>query len=79
MLALEGFPSHDVEHFLDTETGAIIPLHEDFEDYDELSEGLDADLGDRCRRWQTERGKSSLGVRPIPDSWADTCRKDKLQ
>ena len=38
-----------IENYLDTETGEIIPLHEDFDDAAELRERIDASLGERYR------------------------------
>lgn len=49
LLALEGFPSEEIENYLDTETGEIIPLHDDFDDAAELRERIDAGLGERYR------------------------------
>ena len=45
LLALEGFPSPDIGNYLDTETGEIIPLHDDFDDAAEIRERIDAGLG----------------------------------
>ena len=42
LLALEGFPSADIENYLDTESGEIIPLHDDFDDAAETRERIDA-------------------------------------
>ena len=50
LLAFEGFPSEEIEHYLDTETGEIIPLHDDFDDAEELRDRIDAGLGERYRR-----------------------------
>ena len=52
-LALEGLDTvggEIVGHFLDTETGEILVLCRDWDDYDELSARLDASLGERYRR-----------------------------
>ncbi|MEW6304951.1 MAG: UPF0158 family protein [Verrucomicrobiota bacterium] len=49
LLALEGFPSEEIEHYLDTETGEIIPLHDDFDDIAEIRGRIDADPGERYR------------------------------
>jgi hypothetical protein len=49
--ALEGFETmgSPISHFLDTETGEILSRCEDWEDYDELSERIDAGVGERYR------------------------------
>ena len=47
LLALEGFPSPDIENYLDTQTGEIIPLHDDFDDAADVRERIDAGLGVR--------------------------------
>lgn len=52
LLALEGFGEplgEPIENYLDTETGEIIPLHDDFDDAEEIRERIDADLGERYR------------------------------
>jgi len=47
LLALEGFAGQDVEHYLDTETGEVIALHDDFDDAEEIRERIDAGFGER--------------------------------
>jgi hypothetical protein len=52
-LALEGLDmmGGDIAgHFLDTETGELLVLGRGWEDYEELSQRLDAGLGERFRR-----------------------------
>ena len=52
LLALEGFSDSSgcqMRNFLDTETGEILPLHDDFEDAEEIRERIDAGLAGRYR------------------------------
>ena len=52
LLALEGFGEvlgEPIENFLDTETGEIIPLHDDMDGAAELRERIDAGPGERYR------------------------------
>lgn len=42
VMALEGSGPDQIHHFLDTETGEIIPLFEDADDYEEWCEKIDA-------------------------------------
>ncbi len=49
LLALEGFLSEEIQYFLDTETGEVIPLHDDFDDADEIRKRIHAGLGERYR------------------------------
>jgi hypothetical protein len=52
-MALEGFDSvsgEQVRHFLDIESGEVLVLCRDWEDYEELCERIDAGLADRYLR-----------------------------
>lgn len=65
LLALEGFGEplgEPIEHYLDTETGEIIPLHDDFDDAAELRERIDADLGDRYRSIEPMESHESFRI-----------------
>ena len=65
LLALEGFgdPIGDpIENYLDTETGEIISLHDDFEDAAELRERIDADLSERYRNIEPLESHDSFRI-----------------
>lgn len=63
-LALEasGLCGDVVGHFLDTETGEILVLCRDWEDYEELSQRLDAGLGERYRRIEPLESHESFRI-----------------
>ena len=81
-LALEGFDSEDGEqvgHFLDTETGEILTLCRNWEDYEELCARIDEGLGGRYRR--IERLESHQSFRIMEDfaaSLPDSGLKSRL-
>lgn len=62
IMALEGWGSDQIRHFLDTETGEIIALMEDAEDYDEWSEKFDAAEFGRYREIEKLAGRESFEV-----------------
>lgn len=65
-LALEDFLSAEIEHFLDTETGEIIPLHDDFDDAEEIRERIKTDLGERYRSLGLAAFRSAKSFSPLP-------------
>ncbi len=76
VLALEGFPSPDIENYLDTETGEIIPLHEDFDDAAKIRERIDAGLGDRYLAIETLESHESFR---IMEDFAATLAESQLR
>jgi hypothetical protein len=62
LLALEGFLSEEIEHYLDTETGEVIPLHEDFDDAAEIRERIDLGFGERYRRIEPLESHESFRI-----------------
>lgn len=62
LLALEGFPSEEIKNYLDTETGEIIPLHDDFEDAEEIRERIEAGLGERYHRIEPLEARESFRI-----------------
>lgn len=81
-LALEGFDSVGGElvgHFLDTETGEILVLCRDWEDYEELSLRLDAGLGDRYRRIERlESGERFRIMQDFADALPESALRSRL-
>ena len=63
-MALENnsFGGVEVHHFLDTETGEIIPLCSEYEDYEELSGRIEADFGERYRRIEPMSSRESFRI-----------------
>ncbi len=43
IMALEGFPSGELRYVLDLAEGKVVPLFEDYDDYEELCEKMDSD------------------------------------
>lgn len=62
LLALEGFGSEGMEYFLDTQTGEIIPLHDDFDDSEEIRERIDADVSERYRTIEQPEAHESFRI-----------------
>lgn len=62
IMALEGWGSDQIRHYLDTETGEIIALMEGDDDYDEWCEKLDADESNRYRAIENVVGHESFEV-----------------
>lgn len=79
LLALEGFGEplgEPIENYLDTETGEVIPLHDDFDDAAELRERIDADLGDRYRSIEPLESHESFR---IMEDFAASLPESRLQ
>ncbi len=62
IMALEGWGSDQIQHYLDTETGEIIAVMEGDDDYDEWCEKLDADETDRYCLVEKLAGRASFEV-----------------
>jgi hypothetical protein len=74
-MAIEGFDTlgEPMSHFLDTETGEVLVLCRHWEDYDELCERIDGDLGERYRRIEPLESHESFRIMEdfaasLPDS-----------
>jgi hypothetical protein len=81
-LALEGdgFGADVAGHFLDTETGEVLTLCRDWEDYEELSARLDAGLGGRYRRIEPlKSGQSFRVMEDFAASLPESPLKSRLQ
>ena len=77
-MALEGssFDGIQIGHFLDTTTGEIIPLCSEYDDYEELSERIEADLGERYRRIEPLGSRESFR---IMEDFASTLPESSLK
>lgn len=60
--ALEGFGTQNSEHFLDTETGEVLELHDDFDDGGEIRERIESDLSERYRTIETLESHESFRI-----------------
>ena len=80
-MALENtsFSGIEISHFLDTTTGEIIPLCSEYEDYDELSERIEAGLGERYRRIEPLQSRESFRImRDFAESLPESAVKSRL-
>ena len=68
-----------IENYLDTETGEVIPLHDDFDDAAELRERIDANLGDRYRSIEPLESHESFRImEDFAASLPESRRKPRL-
>lgn len=76
LLALEGFAGENMEHYLDTETGEIIPLHDDFDDAEEIRERIEAGFGEHYLAVETVEAHESFR---IMEHFAASLRESQLR
>lgn len=82
LMALEssqGFGTMPIQHFLDTQTGEILMLHDDFEDADEVAEQIDsAEFGRFARIEPLESHESFRIMEDFVESLEGSRMKERL-